>query len=230
MTSEQYQAARAIQPFLPQVKKEFRHVPEIELHPHMLVRPDVHPKNLSRTSGVRGLGAEIDTWDEFQKVYMARLLEPDVLIVNEWKALADPTDDAPSITLACWFADDKKRPIGMTFQDAAGTNDFRYSVPSNLGNWMMMNGKKYVMAYRVPFIKSWISFDPMLVSGSDILTLDHLCHNNTCHNLFHHDVTALPVNKSRSGCCPSTCKHDHMGNAKRCIIAGAFAAGIVPYL
>ena len=71
-------------------------------------------------------------------------------------------------------------------------------------------------------IGRFLSFDPDLTSGQDVLTCDHLCHDNLCRNPWHIDTTAFHVNISRNGSDdPAYCFH--WKNGQKCIMTGTFA-------
>jgi hypothetical protein len=194
MIQQQHYQARAIQPVLPKVIGKFNAANVLELEPHMVLAPDVHP-NCLRNGGGRCSTLSVD---EFQHVHVARLLEPGVLMVNHRMEKLDPTEENPSIRLACWKVANPKdiaaRPFGMKehLHLARNKHSFTTKVPTNLGIWNC----KEITSYRIPFIKSWLKIDPMLVTGSGVLTFDHLCHDNECYNPFHHDITHVTVNQS----------------------------------
>lgn len=93
-------------------------------------------------------------------------------------------------------------------------------------------GSRKVSANKIPFIKRWMHFDPNLVTGNKVLSLDHYaCHDKKCMNPFHHDTTYLDVNSSRDGCWLEKCLHDSEGMANKCVIRrDQFVGGIVPFV
>lgn len=162
----------------------------------------------------------------------------------------DPTEE-PSVRLSCWHVSTKVAGINIKKGDNGKEDRPQYDVSVRNGLDAMpkvkklveehqelnstkdlKTAKKGITAYKVPFLGSFLLFDPKLITSGLVLTIDHLCHDKSCLNPWHHDVTYITVNQSRAGCRPGTCKHDSTGDAKKCIIAGssAFCAGIVPFL